>query len=152
VPADPPLICGKDAPQIGPPHPSDPIMRRPNADLEEKREPRVTGEQKRKTAGSTRGSGQGLTLAAIEKPALSLVGGNHSSCPFLVIRLCDALLLLNHSPSNDMEDVPAPPDRVRVWPTTAKRDPAAKGIGMQRGTEHSQDSTRRAVSVGRERA
>ena len=26
--------------------------------------------------------------------------------PFLVIRLCDALLPLNHSPSDDMEDVP----------------------------------------------
>jgi len=43
-------IYGKGAPQIGPPHPSHPIMRRPNVDLEEKREPRVTGEPKRKRA------------------------------------------------------------------------------------------------------
>src|SRR6516162_694523 len=44
-----PLICGKGARQIGPPHPSHPIMRRPGADLEEKREPRVTGKPTRST-------------------------------------------------------------------------------------------------------
>ena len=49
-----PLICGKDARQIGPPHPSHPIIRRPAADLDEKRESRVTGEPKRKTAGDVR--------------------------------------------------------------------------------------------------
>ena len=46
-----PLIGGNGARQIGPPHPSHPIMRRPDADLEEKREPRVTGAPKRKAAG-----------------------------------------------------------------------------------------------------
>jgi hypothetical protein len=42
------LVCGKGARQIGPPHPSHPIMRRPDADLEEKQEPRVTGELQHK--------------------------------------------------------------------------------------------------------
>ena len=45
---------------------SHPIMRRPDADLEEKREPRVTAKPKR----STRCSGCVLTLAAIEKRTL----------------------------------------------------------------------------------
>ena len=35
---------------MGLPHPSYPIMRQPDADLEEKRESRVTDEPKRKTA------------------------------------------------------------------------------------------------------
>jgi hypothetical protein len=39
-------------------------------------------------------------------PPLTLGGGYYSSCPFLVIRLCDAWLPLNHSPSDDMQDVP----------------------------------------------
>jgi len=60
-------------------------MRRPDADLEEKREPRVTGEPKRKTAGDMRWRYEvmerGLTLAAIEKPPLSLGGRNRSLCP-----------------------------------------------------------------------
>jgi len=57
-------------------------MRRPDADLEEKREPRVTGDPKRKTAGDMRWRyevmGRGLTLAAIEKRALSLGRRNAS--------------------------------------------------------------------------
>jgi len=56
-------------------------MRRPGADLEEKREPRVTGKPTR----STRRSGRALTSAAIEKRALSPGGGNRSSCPISVI-------------------------------------------------------------------
>ena len=75
------MISGKAVRKIVPPHPSHPIMRRPDADLEEKREPRVTGESKRKTAGGYEVIGRGLTLAAIEKRPLSLGGGNASSCP-----------------------------------------------------------------------
>ena len=46
APADPAANLRQGARQIGPPHPSHPIMRRPDADLEEKREPRVTGESR----------------------------------------------------------------------------------------------------------
>jgi hypothetical protein len=57
-------------------------MRRPDADLEEKREPRVTGEPKRKMAGDMRWRyevmGRGLTLAAIEKRSLNLDSVNWS--------------------------------------------------------------------------
>src|SRR3954462_15666894 len=42
-------------------------MRRPDADLEEKREPRVASSAGARKGASMKSSGRGLTLAAIEK-------------------------------------------------------------------------------------
>src|SRR5437764_14995877 len=50
-----------------PPHPSHPIMRRPDADLEEKREPRVVSSAGAQKGDRIKPSGRSLTLAAIEK-------------------------------------------------------------------------------------
>jgi hypothetical protein len=50
-----------------PPHPSHPIMRRPDADLEEKREPRVALSAGAQKGDSIKSSDRSLTLAAIEK-------------------------------------------------------------------------------------
>src|SRR5215831_615769 len=51
APADPAANLRQRRPTDWTSPSSHPIMRRPDADLEEKREPRVTGEPKRKTAG-----------------------------------------------------------------------------------------------------
>src|SRR5215472_16812983 len=53
--------------RLSPPHPSHPIMRRPDADLEEKREPRVASSGGAQKGDSMKSSVQSLTLAAIEK-------------------------------------------------------------------------------------
>src|SRR6266699_3812823 len=71
-----PLSSGKAVPEIVPPHPSHPIMRRPGADLEEKPEPRVALLAEAQNGDGMRQSGRGLTRAAIEKPTLTAPGSN----------------------------------------------------------------------------
>src|SRR5271167_574187 len=65
-----PTIIGKDAPKIEPPHPSNPIMRRPGADLEEKHEPPGTLSGKAEPNAKEKRNEVRLLLtdAAIEKP------------------------------------------------------------------------------------
>ena len=56
-------------------------MRRPQADLEEKREPRVALIAGARKGVSMSSPGRSLTRAAIEKRALVPGTGNRSSCP-----------------------------------------------------------------------
>jgi hypothetical protein len=62
-----PPISGKGARKIAPLHPSHPIVRRPGADLEEKREPRVASSAEAQKGRRHEQTSASLTPAAIEK-------------------------------------------------------------------------------------